>query len=226
MWRNAKCVLFLIFFIPGIGSAQLQPVGQWQDHLPYLNAIDVTAADNLVWGATSTGLVRYDPSGNIIERKSSIQGLGGRKITSISAISQLVVAAYDNSTVDLLRGDDIRTNRDITASAIAPVKTIHHILINPPFVYLSTAFGIVVLDAEKGEIADTYIIGNAGQQIAVYATAIADGFLYAATDQGLKRIIQNSSNPSDFANWQKLFNDNAPVTNVAVFGNLIFQQRD
>jgi hypothetical protein len=227
MWQDAKCVLFIFFLIHRFCFAQLQPVGSWQDHLPYLNAIAVSTADQLIWFATPTGLIRYNPSDNTIERKSSVHGLSARQINAFAADSAtgLVAIAYANSTVDLLDQDIVHTITDITVSSVAPDKTIHHVFIYSPFIYLSTAFGIVVVNADKAEVSDTYIIGNNGQQIAVFATTIFNGFVYAATAEGLKRISLTNTNPADFANWQAVTTGTA-VTDVATFGQLLFLQHD
>ena len=227
MWPHAKCVLLIFFFIHRIVFAQLQAIGNWQDHLPYMNAVAISSHGPILWGASTTGVIRFDPTDNSLERKSSVHGLAGRNISTITvdSASELVVIAYANSTVDLLQEDRIRTIPDIMISSVAPVKTIHHVFIRNSLIYLSTEFGIVVLNSEKGEISETYIIGNVGQQIAVYATTVFNGFLYAATAEGLKRIALGARNPADFANWEAVTSGTA-VKDVTVFGRLVYLQQD
>ncbi|MBE0653653.1 MAG: hypothetical protein IH594_07630, partial [Bacteroidales bacterium] len=78
-----------------------------------------------------------------------------------------------------------------------------HIYFSENLAYLSCGFGIVVLDTERNEIKETYLIGQEGGQLKINAVTTFDGLLYAATDGGLYFADLNSINLSDFNNWKK-----------------------
>jgi hypothetical protein len=63
---------------------------------------------------------------------------------------------------------------------------------------------VIVLDAEKYEIRDTWVIGDGGTYVKTAAFARTSSAFYAATDQGLKRTAVNTVNPADFRSWQTL----------------------
>ncbi|HUR11708.1 MAG TPA: two-component regulator propeller domain-containing protein, partial [Flavitalea sp.] len=202
------------------------PIGSWREHLPYEQMIQVGESNGLIWAATPYALVRIDPETNTLERKSRITGLAEGRISKIAVYEAGVVVAYTNSNIDILEGDKVHHVPDFFRSTISGDKTINNIFISGNEAYVSTGLGILVLDLEKKEISNTYIIGSNGNKSAVFAVTIFDSLLYAATGEGLKRMNQKTLNPADYASWETVSVSPAPGGIFSFSGQLFFHRND
>ncbi|MDF2187134.1 two-component regulator propeller domain-containing protein [Paraflavitalea sp. CAU 1676] len=223
---------FLVMLFPAFAPCQTVPIGQWRDHSSYHHAIGLATGQDKLWCAGPWSIFSLTTTDYTIERFSKVNGLSATGITAIAsdAQSDLVVVAYANSLVDILIQDDTYPIDAIARSPITGNKTIHHILIRGTVAYLSTGIGIVALDLSKKEVKDTYIIGNNGEKTAVHAMATDGNFLYAATDDGLKKASLTDPHLADFRNWQQLSGSNGlpdgPVTATTVFQQLLVAQKN
>lgn len=183
-----------------------QPIGKWTDHLPYSQAIQVAESADKIWCATALSVYSIDKSENSLDRWSKVNGLSETGVSCLSSSlnSSLVIIAYQNSNIDLLKDGTVHNINAVKNSTVAGNKSITHILIEGSLAYLSTGFGIIAIDCNRIEVKDTYIIGATGNSIAVFQTAISNNYLYAATSEGLKRCSLTGSNPSDYRNWENL----------------------
>lgn len=78
-------------------------------------------------------------------------------------------------------------------------KTINSIFIYNEYAYLSTNFGIMLINIDKKDITDTYKLNKK-----VYSVCIKDEYIYAATESGVIRA-KLDSNLLDHNNWSALF---------------------
>jgi hypothetical protein len=145
-------------------NAQKQPVpiGQWREHLNYQKAIQVLKGD-LIYAATNDAVFSIDANQEI-NRYHKVNGLSDVGIQQIgwdAQNSQLIIA-YKNSNIDLLKGSITKNISDIQRSTISGNKTINGIYASNGTAYLSTGLGVVLVNLNKNEIKDTWIIGNAG----------------------------------------------------------------
>lgn len=208
--------------IPFVSLAQLQPIGQWRDHLPYQQVTGVTYTAGKVWAATPYSLFSVDVADNTIERWSRTNGLAETGISAIGAEpnGQRVVIAYNNSNIDVLVDDKPININSLKNSSIAGDKSIKAVFIDQQLAYLATGIGIVVINLDKYEIKDTYIIGSGGTKVAVNAVTSSGNVVYAATSEGLKQAPVNA-NLADFRNWQLVSGSNGlPAGNVQELASL------
>jgi hypothetical protein len=70
-------------------------------------------------------------------------------------------------------------------------------------VYVSCDFGIVQFNL-KYAFGDTYFIGDAGTEISVRQTAIHNGFIYAATNNGVRSASIINKNLNDYKQWGRI----------------------
>ncbi len=205
-------LLILLILISFCSSAQnrLPPVGLWREHLPYHSAIDVTASGNKIYCATPFSLFSVDLITNEIERISKVAGLNETGISAIKydPVSKKLMVAYLNSNMDLIDEKGIHNIPDLKRENSSGDKTIYHIFPDKDRWYLSTGLGIVVVDADKLEIKDSWIVGANGNYIKTNAFTKNNNFFYAATVEGLKKISATSNNPADFSNWQNISGTN------------------
>jgi hypothetical protein len=193
----------------------------WREHLPYQSAIDVTASAKKIYCATPYSLFSIDLSTKEVQRISKVAGLSETGISAIryDPLSQQLYVAYSNSNIDVLDSKDIHNIPDLKRANISGDKSIYGIFPDNHRCYLSTGLGVVVLDADKPEVLDSWFIGRSGGYVKTNAFTKSNGFFYAATDEGLKRISVAGSNPADFNGWENLSGTNglsaAPARSVA-----------
>lgn len=196
-------ILFISFPVWLRAQDPVPPIGEWREHLPYNSAIDVTAGDGKVFCATPYSLFSV-AAGNVIDRYSRVTGLSETGISTIQydpANSKLVIA-YTNSNIDILFRNDVYNVPDIKRSAVVGDKTINNIYPLGKNYYLSSGIGVIVLNGDKYEIKDTWLLGNGGNPVKVNGFTTDATYYYAATEQGLKKALLTSANPADYSNWQ------------------------
>jgi hypothetical protein len=195
-------IVFVLLF--KIANTQLQPIGEWREHLPYNSAIDVTADDNTIYCATPYSLFSVDTRDNSIDRMSKVSGLSETGISAIQydAVNKKLFIAYSNSNIDIIYRNDIYNVPDIKRDNVIGDKTIYRIYVLGNNYYLSTGLGVIVIDGDKYEVKDSWFIGNNGNQVKVNAVTSDAHFFYAATDEGLKQAPLNSNSLSNYTSWQ------------------------
>jgi ligand-binding sensor domain-containing protein len=225
-----KITFFLCFLLYSthLLNAQLPPIGQWREHLPYNQAMQVTPSKTGVFCATPWSLFNLDLADNSIERYSKINGLHETGIQTIQwdEISQKLIIAYTNANIDVLEGTHIYNIDAVKQKNITGDKTIYAVFCLNGLAYCSSGLGIIVLDEKKYEVADTYVIGANGAQIKVSGLTADAGWLYAATEEGLKKAPRTGVNLADYRNWQLENGINGPCNNVLNVDNKIIVQKN
>ncbi|MCB0403057.1 MAG: hypothetical protein KDD41_13300 [Flavobacteriales bacterium] len=185
-------------------SAQNIPIGTWQDHLPYNDAVSVTEGDGIIYCATNSGVFTYDLNDFSLNKLNLVNGLSDIGVSKIrfNPYNNRVVVAYKNGNIDIIDEEKNIINLSfIKNSNVIGDKSIYDIYILGKLAYLSTGFGIVVLDTDKLEIQDTYLIGNLGGYVKVNAVTFDSLNIYAATDQGVYYADKTAPNLVDYNVW-------------------------
>lgn len=221
-----KGIISIIFLLccSLVIKAQLQPIGQWREHLSYNQAIQVTPSEKGIFCATPWSLFSVDQSDNSITRYSKITGLHETGVQCIQwdADNKSLVVAYNNSNIDIIKGNSITNIDAIKQKNITGDKTIYRIFCYQELAYCCSGLGIIVIDESKAEVKDTYVIGTNGNRVKVNGITADAGFFYAATDEGLKRAPVNTVNLADYRNWQLLSGQNGLTTGA--YSNVLFVQ--
>ncbi|MGI8892440.1 MAG: two-component regulator propeller domain-containing protein, partial [Bacteroidia bacterium] len=92
---------------------------------------------------------------------------------------------------------------DIKRSNILSQKQINRINVIGNFAYVSTGFGIVVIDVAKREVKDTYKIGPNGADLEIFEVAINANTIMAATKDGMYMADINNPFLVNFNNWTR-----------------------
>ena len=194
------------FLSSGISQDSIPPIGQWRDHLPYHSAVDVSAGNNKIFCATPYSVFSIDLNENSVSRMSKINGLHETGVSAINynELSDKLFIGYRNSNIDILYRNDIFNVPEIKLDNIVGDKTIYNVFSSGKYFYVSTGLGIVVIDADKYEVKDSWFIGNNGGQVKVNGFTADNSFFYAATDEGLKITSINTIGPANYLNWQNI----------------------
>lgn len=223
--------LFLVLIVlVQICNAQQVPIGHWREHLPYMQAETVASGSGKVFCATGYNMFSVTAADHDITRYSKLNGLHDAGISAIGAgDDDLVVIGYSNGNLDLLQHEQVYNLPDILRKNLQGDKIIHSIFFYKGMAWLSTGFGIVVVNPDKQETADTYIIGSSGQYIAVYGVTTDGNYFYAATAEGVKKAPVSGANLANYQNWAPLMQglQTAPVQSIVYLQNrLICRQQD
>ncbi len=198
-------IFFLLIFVFSLSQAQNVAIGQWRVHLPYNQGLAVAEAGNKIYcAARNGGLFSYNKIDNSIEKLSKINGLSDVNVTNLRYNKNIdaLLIAYDNSNMDIIKNNSILNISDIKRKNIPGNKRINAISFYGEFAYLSCGFGIVVLDMNRNEIKDTYIIGPFGNTLEIFDVTNDGTFIYAATANGVYKASANNQNLSNYAEWQ------------------------
>jgi Two component regulator propeller len=228
--RRISIFLFFISAVCSAAFAQLQPVGQWREHLEYKSTLRLTQSTDKIFAAGKFGSYSVTKTDGEIERQNKVTGLNDIGIRSIqyNTASNKLLIAYNNSNIDVLYRNDIINIPYVLRSNVSGDKNIYDISFSGDNAYLSSGVGIIVVDMNKYEVSNTYIIGNNGGNVKVNGFAADATKFYAATEQGLKTANQNSTNLSDYRNWTLVSGTNGlpagPAKQVIFVQNKIVAQ--
>ena len=202
MKRILYTLLFLNQFI-SLVNAQDFSVVTWRDHLPYSKFTQVASVGDIIYAATQFSLVEFDNSTNEITKLSTVNGLSEIGISCISAnkSQNALLVAYNSSNMDLIKNGEIINISSIINSSIIGDKTIYNLYSHSKYIYVCTGFGIVVVDLEKEEIKDTYLIGALNSQVKVKDIHISNDTIYALTENEIKCAPLNNGFLSNSGVW-------------------------
>ena len=214
------CSLFFSFLF----SAQTDYSDSWEDLYSYNNVKDIVKVDEVIYALVDNAIFTYDTATEEINKLSSVQGLSGETTSSMhyNKSFQRLFIGYENGLLEVVDNDGtITISSDIVSFNQSGRKSINHIKEFNNKLYLSTPFGIVVYDIEKLEFGDTYFIGNNSSSLEVYQTEIMDGFIYAATNDGVFKADLTSNLLIDFNNWEQYFSGRN-FLQITLFNNELY----
>ncbi len=194
-------LLFIVFF--QLSFSQVG-VGQWRGHLPYSSGIAVAESNDKVYAATDYAVFSYDKTSGETEKLNKITALSDIGVSSLAYSDEhnSLIIGYDNGNLDILKNRRIINISDIKRKTITAPKSINNITFIDDFAFLSTGFGIVVLDVDRQEIKYTYYIGDMGSYLYVYDIDSDGEYIYAATENGIYKGDYYNDNLADYGNWE------------------------
>jgi len=179
-------------------------IGHWQVHLPYKKGLSVSDAGTKVYCTADKGLFVLNKVDNSIERLSKINALSDNEVlrTAYDHSNKVLVVAYENANIDLIRDNQVINLPDIKRNNISADKKIYNISFKNNLAYLSCGFGIVVINLDKNEIKDSYIIGQGGTYLKINAVNFdANNNIYALSDTKILKASLNNPLLNDYTQW-------------------------
>ncbi|MFN9491796.1 MAG: hypothetical protein ACK57D_01970, partial [Sphingobacteriales bacterium] len=195
--------ILILTLQPPPAHCQLPPIGQWREHLPWNNAIQVAAKGQEIIAATPYGVFLYDIDGSAFTRRSKGNGLNdiGVSAMALDSVSGKTVVVFRNSNVDVLDGDVTINIPDIRISNAPGDKSVSRALARNNTAWLSAGVGVIVLDLNRAEVRATWRPYASGTPSPVFAVALYKDSIYAATREGVRKL-SNKDDGSNFRNWQ------------------------
>jgi hypothetical protein len=190
-------------------------IGQWRDHYPYAQAVDVVEGAGKAYCATANAVFIYDPATRETERLTKINALSDVDIAGLAWNEplQMLLVHYANGNLDLVQGRTGYNMGDIKRSALLGNKAIYSVVQQGTMAYLACGFGVVVVDLVRREVRETWLLGNNGAQVRVNALTFSADSIYAATASGLYTAARSSPNLAAFTSWRKRTDMGAAMAN-------------
>jgi hypothetical protein len=178
--------------------------GQWKGLPSYYDAVRVEVAGLRVFTLANGSLYAYDTEDGSLNCYSKQQPLSDCDIAHIKydSSSKTLVVVYANGNIDLLGDDDSVVNLpQLMEKNMTQAKGVNDICIYNRQAFLSTDFGIVVVNIDKGEFGNTYTLNEK-----VNSCTICGGNIYTATQKGVL-TAKLTDNLKDVDNWKKIISE-------------------
>lgn len=206
-----KNLILFILFCPLVGLGQTN-AALWEGYFSFSNIVDIASGLDKVYAASENAVFSYDIDSNDIQKITTIEGLSGESISTLSYSSEfnVILIGYENGLIELYfeeSGDVVSVVDILEKESISPeIKGINDFNEVEGLVYISSGFGISVFNLNQLEFGDTYFIGNGGSQIDVRQTVVVNDQIYAACQSNNAIKTANLSNPNliDFQEWSTI----------------------
>ena len=150
----------LLLFTIHYSLSTISQIGTWHNYLSYADIQQIRAAgtDNL-FVLASNSLYQYNKTDQSIYTYDKTNGLSDTYITHICWCPEAkrLIVVYQNSNIDLvdLKGN-VTNISDLYNKLMTGDKTVSSIRIDGVYAYLICGFGIVKVNMQRAEIADSY----------------------------------------------------------------------
>lgn len=200
---------------------RLGSIMQWTLHFSYRNPQQLVYSPSRIYAMTEGALYYVDRTEDQIYYLSKASGLNGSTVTQIAydKNSERLIIAYEDGRIDLLDEDGyVLQMPDVVMKASSLSTEIHAILAGSKRSYLAMSFGILAINTKKGEVSDTYYIGDNASDVNVLGMVEMNDSLYAF-DERYMYAASLADNIIDYHFWHKTSLPTGTFTHAAAFNN-------
>ena len=181
----------------------------WSSFYSYNQITGVVGAnDGLVYGLAENSLFSYDPTANEVVPITTVNGLLGDDINTLSISDNYMMVGYQNGMLGVhnLTDGSVVLDNSIDRNITIPGnnKAINSFLLKDQTLYISANYGISSYDFVNNLFIDSYFFGVNNSQIQVNQTALVGTSLYAATEEGLYKASTDDPNLVLESAWTKI----------------------
>jgi ligand-binding sensor domain-containing protein len=171
----------------------------WTTHLAYYEATGVAETNERVYVVANGSLYSYGKEDQEIILYSKQNGLSDTDIRLIryNANTQTLMIVYSNGNIDLYDSDGFKNMPQLKNTTNVQSKNVNDIYFDKHLAYLSTDFGVVVVNLTKKEIVDAYKLNKI-----VNAVCLVNDTIIACTNDGLYKAA-TKDNLIDAGVWKK-----------------------
>ncbi|HEX8017429.1 MAG TPA: ABC transporter substrate-binding protein, partial [Flavobacterium sp.] len=200
-----KSFLYILFLIV-VPNCFCQGTLSWESYFSYYEINDLSISSTSIIAASENALFSKNLTTNILKTTTTVDGLSGQTISSIyhNEVLNKTLIGYENGLMIVINEKDgsmLKVVDIINKQLPSSIKKINHFMEYNGLVYVSCDFGIVQYNLATLQFGDTYFIGDGGAEISVKQTAFFNGFIYAATSNGVRRANSANLNLVDYNQW-------------------------
>ncbi|NNE15018.1 MAG: hypothetical protein HKN51_08570, partial [Saprospiraceae bacterium] len=177
-------------------------IGQWASYLPHNQASGVTQSDEKIIYATNEAIFTIDKEEMSIEFLSKIDGLTETGISEIiyDNFNDQLIIAYENSTIDLVQGNNVFPVFDIKNNTNFIDRKINKLFVqNEEWLYMATGFGLIQYNLQGNDFGFTLDAGQLVSDVSgneKYLTIVGDNGVFILD-------YENAQFPNAFSTWDK-----------------------
>lgn len=199
-----RLIYFFLLILMQTGFAQNNL--SWKGYFSYNDIKDLSVSPTVIFAASENALFSKKIATSEIKTTNTIDGLSGQTISSLyySVATNKTLVGYENGLMIVINDADgsmLNVVDIINKQLPANIKKINHFMEYAGIVYVSCDFGIVQFNLTTMQFGDTYFIGDNGAETIVTQTTISNGYIYAATNTGIRRADILNKNLIDFSQW-------------------------
>lgn len=215
-------ILLLIFQFNLLGASNSTGVHQWKTLNTYNQVVDMDYYGQRFFCATESGFFIYHKDESHIEPFSKVNGMNDINMSAIAYDPQTetAVLAYTNQNIDLWNGYRFVNVSDIRLANITGDKTINHIHAEKGKAYISTGFGLVVLDIQGRKIDKTIHFYHNQSLVPVNQSMIKGNVVYIANEHGVFSSLLQNSMIENGATWNEIHSQ--PSQNITLYQQDIY----
>lgn len=181
----------------------------WSSFYSYNQITGVVGAkDGLVYGLAENSLFSYDPAANEVVPITTVNGLLGDDVNTLSISDNYMMVGYQNGMLSVhnLTDGSVVIDNSIDRNITIPGnnKAINSFLLKDQTLYISANYGISSYDFANNLFIESYFFGVNNSQIQVNQTALVGTSLYAATEEGLYKASTDDPNLVLESAWSKI----------------------
>jgi len=227
--KNKKLFIGFILSIISFSISAQVAMGKWRTHLSYNNVSQIAQSGNKIFAVSQGALFSLDKQDGSLYFYSKINGLNGSNITKIEfdSTNQELLIIYSNGNIDALGTAGITNIPDLYNKQMSSSKNVNQIQFYQNKAYLACDFGIVVLNMDKKEVADTYYIGPNATEVVVLNTTINNGTIYALSKSTIYKASISEPQLVNYAFWTtaSALPGTGDFQKIASFGGKLILQR-
>ena len=198
------CALIVTLLSLQIGHSQNSQL--WEGYFSYKEIKDISQSPTVFYAAAENAIFSKNLATNTLKTTNTIDGLSGQTITAMyhSPTFNKTIVGYENGLMIIINEADgtmLNVVDIITNGVNQNLKRINHFMENAGIIYVSCDFGIVQYNLATLGFGDTYRIGDLGTEMKISQTAVFNGFIYAATPNGIRRATITNPNLNDYSQW-------------------------
>ena len=200
--RTSLCVprfLLIACLLFGISLNSTAQIGAWKAFPSYYEPQQIVKGGNMLYVLASNGLYSYNLTDQSITTYDKVRQLNDTYITHIAwnpTVKRLIIV-YQNSNIDLLdTNDNVYSISSLYTKSMTQDKTVNNVYIYDKYAYLATGFGVVKVNMERAEIAESYILNEN-----INAVGIDGEDIYIRNTQWIKFSAKLYMNLIDPHNW-------------------------
>ncbi|NUN08169.1 MAG: hypothetical protein HUU54_03245 [Ignavibacteriaceae bacterium] len=219
--------IILLFLAIAAGIACAQEAFDWQTQSSKKNIKDAAVFGGGIWAGTEGGAFFYNKSDSTYTKLTKTEGLDGSPISAVFVDNLGTVwFGNQNGTIDVYNSSLNFRRRIIDIfSSNNSVKQVYSFEQKGDTLFISTDFGIVLINRANYKVIDTYSkLGNFTTKIKIKQT-FRKGELFAATDFGIAKQLPGAVNLTAPESWTNYTTSqglaSANVTKIGAFRDTI-----
>ncbi len=228
-FKTIAAILILLTTVTTSVNAQQLAMGKWNTHIAYNSVEQIAQSANKIYAVSEGSLYSVDKEDGGIEFYSKLTGLNDAGISRIEydTVNDQLLIVYTNGNIDVMNSGGVINLPDLFNKQISSGKSVNHIFFYDNKAYLSCSFGVLVINMQKKEIADTYFIGPNASEVKVLNVNILNGKIYATTINAIYTADVTNPNLVNYEFWTTIASlpGSGDIKKLITFNNQLILHR-